>query len=117
MRDRGFRRCAKEIVHFDEWSPLEVVEIDTLCERLNDDDDAGDPTRELVEALEALVEWGCTQTSPLDPNTPHGLLVLGRTVLAKANQSRVTGKSDDVPNACAECARSFGPHYRGRCEH
>lgn len=21
------------------------------------------------------------------------------------------------PNDCAECARSYGPHYRGRCEH
>lgn len=23
----------------------------------------------------------------------------------------------DDPNDCAECARSNGPHYRGKCEH
>lgn len=26
-------------------------------------------------------------------------------------------EEDDMPNGCAECARSFGPHYRGICPH
>lgn len=26
-------------------------------------------------------------------------------------------KEQDDPNDCPECARSFGPHYKGTCEH
>ena len=39
---------------------------------------------ELLEALSALTEWGCTHTSPLDPNSPHELLIAARAAIAKA---------------------------------
>ncbi len=35
------------------------------------------PKSEIYKALEALVEWGRTHTSPNDPNSPHELLIAG----------------------------------------
>jgi hypothetical protein len=39
---------------------------------------------ELLTALLALTEWGCTHTSPHDANSPHALLVEARQAIAKA---------------------------------
>ena len=39
---------------------------------------------ELLAALEALTEWGCTHTSPRDANSPHDFLVAARAAIAKA---------------------------------
>lgn len=38
----------------------------------------------LLEALQALSVWGRTQTSPLDPNSPHALLVNAHYAIADA---------------------------------
>lgn len=38
----------------------------------------------LLTALQALTEWGCTHTSPLDANSPHTLLIAARAAIAKA---------------------------------
>lgn len=40
--------------------------------------------REMFEALEALLEWGREHTSPLQPNSPHELLVAAHHAIAKA---------------------------------
>jgi hypothetical protein len=42
---------------------------------------------ELLAALQALTEWGCTHTSPQDANSPHALLIAARAAIAKAVQS------------------------------
>lgn len=39
---------------------------------------------DLLEALQALTEWGCTYTSPLKPNSPHDLLIAARDAISKA---------------------------------
>lgn len=39
---------------------------------------------ELLAALEALKEWGCTYTGPLQPNSPHALLIAAHAAIAKA---------------------------------
>lgn len=39
---------------------------------------------ELFEALEGLLEWGRNHTSPIDPNSPHELLVAAHHAIAKA---------------------------------
>mgnify|MGYP006357519355 CR=1 FL=1 len=39
---------------------------------------------ELLAALQALTEWGCTYTSPLKPNSPHDLLIAARDAISKA---------------------------------
>jgi hypothetical protein len=39
---------------------------------------------EMLEALEELTEWGRTYTSPLDPNSPHQLLINAVNAIAKA---------------------------------
>lgn len=39
---------------------------------------------ELLAALEALKEWGCTYTGPRDANSPHALLVAAHAAIAKA---------------------------------
>lgn len=38
---------------------------------------------QLVDALEALLDWGREHTSPTDPNSPHALLVDTAAVLAE----------------------------------
>lgn len=38
---------------------------------------------EILAALVALTEWGCTHTSPRDPNSPHELLVQAREAIAR----------------------------------
>ena len=38
---------------------------------------------DLLTALEALTEWGCTHTSPRDANSPHELLIAARAAIAK----------------------------------
>ena len=39
---------------------------------------------ELLTALEALTDWGREHTSPLQPNSPHELLVQATAAIAKA---------------------------------
>ena len=39
---------------------------------------------DLLAALRDLTDWGCTYTSPLDANSPHGLLIAARVAIAKA---------------------------------
>ena len=39
---------------------------------------------DLLEALEALLNWGRDHTSPTQPNSPHQLLVNAHNVIAKA---------------------------------
>jgi hypothetical protein len=39
---------------------------------------------ELLTALEALTDWGREHTSPLQPNSPHELLVRAAAAVAKA---------------------------------
>lgn len=42
---------------------------------------------DLLAALLALTEWGCTYTSPHDHNTPHELLIAARAAIAKAEDT------------------------------
>jgi hypothetical protein len=42
---------------------------------------------DILSALEALTDWGCTYTSPNDPNSPHTLLIAARAAIAKARGS------------------------------
>lgn len=37
--------------------------------------------------------------------------------VAQSGAQQLDDEEDDMPNGCAECARSFGPHYRGKCTH
>ena len=39
---------------------------------------------DLLAALQALTEWGCTHTSPRDANSPHALLIAARAAIARA---------------------------------
>lgn len=39
---------------------------------------------ELLAALTGLTEWARTYTSPLDPNSPHNLLISAVAAIAKA---------------------------------
>jgi len=39
---------------------------------------------DILSALESLTEWGRTYTSPNDPNSPNGLLVVAVEAIAKA---------------------------------
>lgn len=41
---------------------------------------------DLLEALEALLDWGRDWTSPNDPHSPHELLVNACTAIAKARE-------------------------------
>jgi len=38
----------------------------------------------LLEALQALTDWGRDHTSPKDPNSPHDLLIAARAATARA---------------------------------
>jgi hypothetical protein len=61
---------------------------------------------DLLAALDALTEWGCTHTGPRDDNSPHELLIAARAAIAKATRSAsCTCEADcsgPVPNYCAE---------------
>ena len=39
---------------------------------------------DLLDALQALTDWGRTYTSPTDPNSPHQLLIAAVAALQKA---------------------------------
>jgi hypothetical protein len=39
---------------------------------------------DLLAALQALKDWGCTHTSPRDPNSPHDLLIAAHEAIHKA---------------------------------
>lgn len=41
---------------------------------------------ELLEALQALLDWGRDHTSPTDANSPHDLLVAAHSAIQKATQ-------------------------------
>lgn len=43
-----------------------------------------DVNAELLAALESLTDWGREHTSPLQPNSPHDLLVQATAAIAKA---------------------------------
>ena len=44
---------------------------------------------DLLEALQSLTEWGRTHTSPLDPNSPHDLLIAAMKAIIKATRETV----------------------------
>ena len=44
---------------------------------------------ELLAALDALTDWGCTHTGPHDPDSPHLLLIAADTALAKARGEQI----------------------------
>ena len=44
---------------------------------------------DLLGALQSLTEWGRTHTSPLDPNSPHDLLIAAMEAISKATGETV----------------------------
>jgi len=48
------------------------------------DQDAARTRAALLAALEALLAWGQDHTSPLDPNSPHLLLIQAQAAIAQA---------------------------------
>lgn len=62
------------------------------------DDPLRDAAPDMLAALKALVEWGREHTSPLDPNSPHALLIAGVAAIAKAE-----GRLPAEPRPCPAC--------------
>lgn len=58
---------------------------------------------ELLAALEALKEWGCTYTGPRDANSPHALLIAAHHAIAKARGEYVPTDEDLARKADEEC--------------
>ena len=63
----------------------------TVCVMANTHDDDWQPNARLIAAapdmlaaLRSLLDWGRDHTSPLDPNSPHDLLVTAHQAIAKA---------------------------------
>lgn len=65
-------------------TPWIIRELD----RSNVDNRANDCVAEMLEALRALLDWGRDNTSPVDANSPHALLVRACEVIAKATEGK-----------------------------
>lgn len=63
---------------------------------------------ELLAALEALKEWGCTYTGPRDANSPHALLIAAHHAIAKARGEYIPTAEDLARRADEECDRLNG---------
>lgn len=65
------RRAAEPILCYARAAPIEIP---MIAEPL-------DPQARVRAALQALLDWGCCNTSPLDPASPHALLIEARAAL------------------------------------
>jgi hypothetical protein len=66
-----FERRTAEPTCYARAAPIEVPMIT----------DPVDPQTRVRAALQALLDWGCCNTSPLDPASPHALLIEARAAL------------------------------------
>jgi hypothetical protein len=70
------------------------------------DDLAQKPTPSVRDALAALLDWGCTYTSPTDANSPHELLIAAAAAL-DAQAANVQTLTEQLDEAAPWVARAF----------